>query len=251
MKGYFMEPQNMSVNDGNGIRTLIFMAGCPLRCQWCSNPESQGSPANSRGRGSLVREYWLDEIMEIIERQRIFYRFSGGGVTFSGGEATMQLEILDEMSMLLYDKAIDMAIETCGYFDFQAVKRVMDRMSLIFIDLKLFNGQAHRKFTGMDNALILENIRKFGEMDYQIVIRIPLIEGVNTDQENISHTADFISKHIKKPKVELLPYHSFGDEKYRDLQLELPSREFKAPDKSSINEIRKIFKSKGIEVVKY
>ncbi len=251
MKGYFMEPQNMSVNDGNGIRTLIFMAGCPLRCQWCSNPESQGSPGNSRGRGSLVREYWLDEIMEIIERQRIFYRFSGGGVTFSGGEATMQLEILDEMSKLLYDKAIDMAIETCGYFDFQAVKRVMDRMSLIFIDLKLFNGQAHMKFTGMDNVLILENIRKFGEMDYPIVIRIPLIDGVNTHQENISHTADFISKHLKKPKVELLPYHSFGDEKYRDLQLELPSREFKAPDKSSINEIREIFKSKGIELVKY
>ena len=130
MKGYFMEPQNMSVNDGNGIRTLLFMSGCPLRCQWCSNPESQGNPESSIGKGSFVREYGLDEIMEIIERQRIFYRFSGGGVTFSGGEATMQPEILDKLSSLLYDKAIDLALETCGYFKFEVFEKVLKRILL-------------------------------------------------------------------------------------------------------------------------
>lgn len=251
MKGFFMEPQNMSVNDGDGIRTLIFMAGCPLKCQWCSNPESQGSPKDGLGRLGFVREYSLDELMEIIERQKIFYRYSGGGVTFSGGEATMQLEILEEISSLLYDKAIGMAMETSGYFEFQSVKGILDRMNLIFVDLKVFDGDDHRKFTGRDNALILDNIGKLGELNYPLVVRIPLIVGVNTHFENISATADFIGKHIRDPKVELLPYHSFGDEKYLDLGLELPSREFKTPSHDTVEEISRHFRSKGIQVVKY
>lgn len=251
MKGYFMEPQNMSVNDGDGIRTLVFMAGCPLKCKWCSNPESQGSPSNSLGKDSFVKEYQLDEIMDIIQRQRIFYRYSGGGVTFSGGEATMQLEILNELSSRLYDKAIDMAIETCGFFNFKDVKKVLDRMSLIFLDIKMMDREDHMRFTGQDNALILSNIRLLGEMNYPVVVRIPLIEGVNTHRKNILDTVVFLNEVFDRPKVELLPYHSFGDEKYNDLCIDLPSREFRKPDQKTMDDIRDILTEKNIEIVKY
>ncbi len=251
MKGYFMELQNLSVNDGEGIRTVVFMGGCPLKCQWCSNPESQGSPANTKGKDILVKEYSIEEIIKIIEKQRIFYRYSKGGVTFSGGEPTMQPDILEELSSRLYDKAIDMVIETNGYFAFENIKTILDRMSLIFVDLKLHNSDDHKQFTGKDNRLILETIESFGKLEYPVVTRIPLIEGVNDDEGNIISTAEFIQNTFKKPKVELLPYHSLGNEKYRILGLELPSSDFKTPGEEKIESVKKLLKSRNIDLVQY
>lgn len=297
VRGYFMEPQNFSVNDGNGIRTVIFFAGCPLRCKWCSNPEShtscnkvahyektcarcgrctkvcpQGVGINlntpleqqkckacgicvkacpTKSRKNLIYNYSSEEILKIIEKQKIFYRHSGGGVTFSGGEATMQVDMLRELVYKLYDSAIDLAIETSGYFNFEKVKDTLEKMNLIFVDIKHMDDSKHKFYTGVSNENILKNICKLNKLEVPVVVRIPVIEGVNSDIENIRKTAKFVKDNINIPKLELLPYHSFGDSKYEALGLEKPSRQFKAPSEKYIEELCDVVESEGVQVVSY
>lgn len=297
IKGYFMEPQNFSVNDGSGIRTILFFAGCPLRCQWCSNPEGysnaqklayyQGSciqcgscmqvcPENvginlnstenrsrclscglcakactTGSRRELVHLFSSRELLERLEKQRIFYRYSGGGVTFSGGEATMQSGILRELVYELYDKAIDMALETSGYFLFDDIKDILEKLNLIFIDIKHMDDNLHRFYTGIGNKEILSNLSRLRELKVPVVARIPLIEGVNADAENIRSTARFLKSNMALPKLELLPYHMYGDEKYEALGMEKPSRDFKVPAAEKMKELYKVVESEGVEWVSY
>ena len=297
VSGYFMEPQNFSVNDGNGIRTIIFFAGCPLRCQWCSNPENftdinkvahyekicikcgrcaqvcpygvginlnnplgrqqckscglcvKACPRNSRK--NLIYKYNSEQILEIIEKQKIFYRYSGGGVTFSGGEATLQADMLRELVSKLYDKAIDLAIETSGYFNFDDMKDILEKIDLIFIDIKHMDDYKHRLHTGIGNEKILKNVARLNELKASVVVRIPVIGGVNADIENIRKTAQFVRANIAAPKLELLPYHSFGDSKYEALGLEKPSRRYKTPSSEYLRKLYKIVENEGVEVVSY
>lgn len=243
--GKFMEPQNFSVNDGDGIRTIIFFAGCPLRCKWCANPEGLYTNNN------LVYEYTVEQLLKIIERQEIFYRFSGGGVTFSGGEATLQQNMLRELVNKLYDKAINLTIETSGYFVYEEVKDILKKLDLIFIDIKHMNSDKHEVFTGVSNKKILNNIKKLNEVNDNVVVRVPLIMGVNADKYNIVETAKFVNANIKNPKMELLPYHNFGDEKYEALGIEKPSRDFKRPPVEIVNELKELIQAEGVEVVSY
>jgi pyruvate formate lyase activating enzyme len=243
--GSFMAPQNFSVNDGDGIRTIIFFAGCPLRCKWCANPEGLYIDNN------LVYKYSVEQILKIIERQEIFYRYSGGGVTFSGGEATLQKDMLREMVNKLYDRGINLAIETSGYFEFEEVKDIFKKLDMIFIDLKHMDDMKHKAFTGVSNEKILYNIKKLNEINDNVVVRIPLIEGVNADEENILKTAKYVKANIKNPKIELLPYHNFGDEKYDVLGIEKPSREFKIPSVKLVKELNQLIQTSGVEVISY
>lgn len=297
ISGYFMEPQNFSVNDGEGIRTIIFFAGCHLRCQWCSNPESYTNcnkvahyektcikcgrcvkacphgvginlnnnfeqkkckacricvkecPTNSRK--NLVYHYSSEQILKIIEKQKIFYRHSGGGVTFSGGEATLQADMLRELVYKLYDQAVDLTIETSGYFNFDEVEDILKKMNLIFVDIKHMDDNKHRLYTGVSNEKILKNICRLNKLKLPVVVRIPVIDGVNSDIENIRKTAKFVKDNINDPKLELLPYHSFGDSKYEALGLEKPSRQFKTPSQEDIRKLCKVVESEGVEVVSY
>lgn len=250
LTGFFMEPQNLSVNDGDGIRTIVFFAGCPLRCKWCSNPESHVDIKRCEDN-QFIHKYSVEDLLNIIERQLIFYRYSGGGVTFSGGETTLQPEILRELTNRLYDKGIDLAIETSGYFNFHEIKDILEKLDLIFIDIKHMDDKKHRDFTGVSNRNILDNIKLLNTIDTSIVIRIPSILGVNADSENIKGIARFVKENLNDPKIEILPYHSFGDEKYEILNLEKPSREYKTPSREVVKEIERIIESEGVSVVGY
>lgn len=295
--GYFMEPQNFSVNDGDGIRTTIFFAGCPLHCRWCANPEGledvrrisfnaeacigcskcalncpekvginlnlseerakciscgrcvECCPSGSRKK--LVKRYAVEDILEIIKRQEIFYRYSGGGVTFSGGEATLQQDVLRVLVNNLYDRAVNLAIETSGYFEFEEVCDILKKMDLIFIDIKHMNDNKHKEFTGVSNEKVLDNIKRLNELDANVVVRIPVIEGVNADGINIIETAKFVKANIKKPKIELLPYHNFGNEKYEALGIEKPSGEFKIPSPDLMDELKNLIKAEGVDIISF
>lgn len=243
--GYFMEPQNFSVNDGEGIRTIIFFAGCPLRCQWCANPEG------IYVKNQFVKEYSIDELIRIIDRQEVFYRYSGGGVTFSGGEAALQRDVLRELTNILYNRAINLTIETSGYFEFDSVRDILEKLDLIFIDIKHMDAGKHKLFTGIGNEKILKNISRLNEVNDNVVVRIPIIDGVNSDDKNIEETARFVRTQIKNPKIELLPYHNFGDKKYEALGMEKPSRNFMRPPDRHINHLEEIVKAEGVEIVCY
>lgn len=245
--GFMMQPQNYSVNDGDGIRTVLFLSGCPLRCKWCANPESFAS----NGPNSFISEYTIEAILNLIDRQRVFYRFSNGGITFSGGEPTVQLEFLDTLSRKLYNDGFDLAIETCGYFEFNKVKPILERMHKIFVDIKVIDDIKHTGFTEKNNKIILDNIKKMAALSYPVVIRIPVIEGVNTTDENIQKTAAFVKKYIPHPKIELLPYHEFGTYKYEELNIKKPSEDFKRPTGDKLFHLKNIIEQEGVEVVSY
>ena len=294
-KGYFMQTQPFSVNDGEGIRTIIFMAGCPLHCKWCANPEGMrqlnlvgfyyrnciacgecekvcpegigidlnaerekctgcGACAKACPKGArkqLVYYEDADEIIKEIKKHDIFYRTSGGGITFSGGEATAQPELLEYLSTELYDLGYSLDIETCGYFDFEQVRDSLSRMDLIFMDLKHMDSKVHEEFTGVPNEKILENMKRLGEMKAEIVIRIPVIEGVNATEENIRQSALFVKEFLPKAQMELLPYHRFGFAKYEALGYSLPSDIFSAPDADNMKKFYEIISGVGIEIADY
>ena len=245
MGGYMMQMQHFSVNDGEGIRTTIFMAGCPLRCAWCANPEGQTL------QNPMTRWAETEEILREVRRQAIFYRFSGGGVTFSGGEATAQPEFLRELTDTLYDEGFDLAIETCGQFDFDRIAPTLRKMNLIFMDLKHIDPERHRSFTGADNALILENLGKTAALGVPLVVRIPVILGVNGDDAAMAGAFAFLRAHAPDASLELLPYHRFGEEKYRQLGLEPPGAEFGIPGEEQLERWRQMACAAGLHVVSY
>lgn len=299
-KGYIMQIQPFSVNDGEGIRTNIFMAGCPLRCRWCSNPEgftqkeligwysrkcigcgacasvcSQGigidmterdiciacgacvkaCPEEARVR--VVSLMDADDVISEVMKHRLFYSYSGGGVTFSGGEATSQPEFLDYVSRELYDSGISIDIETCGYFDFDLVRPALERMDLIFMDLKHMNPEIHRKYTGVSNERVLENISRLNSLSLpdhgspEVVIRIPVIGGVNNSEENIAASAAFVHDALPDAKMELLPYHTFGKIKYEAIGMPFDQDCFYTPDREEMKKLRDVAAAQGPEIVDF
>lgn len=295
MKGYLMQMQPFSVNDGDGIRTTVFLAGCPLHCKWCANPEGlhqtplvgfyarlcigcgacakacpqgigidlnaerekctgcgacvQACPKGARKQ--LVSFADPEEIITQVKKHQMFYAASGGGVTFSGGEATAQPELLDHLTARLYDMGYSLDLETCGMFDFERVRPSLERMDLIFMDLKHMDSRVHEQFTGVPNERILENMKRLAELDAQIVIRIPVIEGVNATEENIRRSGEFVKTHLPQARMELLPYHKFGFGKYEALGLPLPTADFTTPSKERMQGFLDILHEIGVETVDF
>ena len=184
-------------------------------------------------RKALVSLADADEIIAEAAKHQLFYRNSGGGITFSGGEATAQPELLEYLSSRLYDMGFSLDIESCGYFEFERVRSSLERMDLIFMDLKHMDSALHEKFTGVPNERILENIKQLAELSARVVIRIPTIEGVNADEENIRKSGEFVKKYLPRAEMELLPYHKFGFGKYEALGIDLPDAAFGTPQKKN------------------
>lgn len=245
MGGYIMQLQHFSVNDGDGIRTIVFMAGCPLRCAWCANPEGQTR------RNAMTHWAETEDILAELRHQAIFFRQSGGGVTFSGGEATAQPDFLREMVDALYDEGFSLAIETCGYFDYAQMAPTLRKMDTIFIDIKHIDPRQHHAFTGVDNALILQNIRRASDEGLPLVVRIPTIVGVNADDETMTRVFDFFEKNQIRAKLEFLPYHRYGEAKYEKLGLALPAPRFATPSEEQLAHWTDMAEARGIEVVSY
>lgn len=155
-------------------------------------------------------------------------------MTFSGGEATAQPHFLAELVDALYDDGISLALETCGQFDFAALRPVLQKMDLLFMDLKHPDTQAHRRFTGQGNETILENLQKAAALGVPLVVRIPTIVGVNADDATMGKAFTFISSHCPGARLELLPYHCYGEGKYAELGLPRPSADFAAPTKAQL-----------------
>lgn len=295
VKGYIMQLQPFSVNDGNGIRTTIFMAGCPLRCKWCANPEGRdnkikigwyrrkcigcgkcveacpehiGIDLNKErskcvacgrctevcptgARSYMVREVDSRDVVETVKKDRLFYSMSGGGITFSGGEPTAQPAFLDELTKEIYDLGYSMAIETCGHFDFDAVKPSLERMDMIFMDMKHTDPATHKHYTGVSNEKILDNMTKLQELNSDIVIRIPVIGSVNDGEETIRKAARFVHEKVPKAEMELLPYHPFGMMKYEAIGAAFDQSAFYRPSEEKMDRLRRIIPEEGVSLTDF
>lgn len=245
MGGYIMQIQHFSVNDGEGIRSIVFMAGCPLRCAWCSNPEGQTQ--------QNPYTHWVEtkEVVNELRRESVFYRFSGGGVTFSGGEATAQPEFLTDLTNSLYDEGYDLAIESCAQFDFERLQGALKKMNLIFMDLKHPCSERHKFFTGVGNEQIISNIEKTCLLGLPVVVRIPAIVGVNADDVTMEQAFKLLKSRAPSAGVEILAYHRYGEDKYRRLNLPLPDESFAIPTREQMWHWESMAEAMGLQVVSY
>jgi pyruvate formate lyase activating enzyme len=295
--GTIFQIQRWSVNDGEGIRSTVFFKGCPLRCQWCANPESwQGRPevlyfrerCSGCGRCAVVcptsaatmvdgkseldrtkctacfqccevcptgarkkigSTVSVDEVLAVIKRDAIFYRESGGGVTFSGGEPFAQMEFLRQLATACQRLGIDTAVETSGHFDWEQARDIIAGLDAVFVDIKHMDEAVHVARTGVSNRLILENIRRISELQPNTIVRVPLIEEVNATEQNIRQLGEFLKQQTQVAGVELLPYHDFGEAKYGAVGG--AGHKFTTPDATKIERLKEILTECGIAIADF
>lgn len=290
-RGIIFNIQKFSVHDGPGIRTIVFLKGCPLRCLWCSNPESQRSQpeiawsaqkcigcnqcidncqlkniflsnnnelkinrqsctscfkcANgcpSRALHVIGEEKTVEEILDEVESDEIFYSNSRGGLTLSGGEPLLQGEFAIELLKEAQHRRIDCAIETTGYVEWPILKEACKYLDTILFDIKCIDSEKHKKFTGVNNGRIIENFTKMCTEfnDKPVIARTPIIPGFNDSEEDIISIIDFL-KQFSNVSYEFLPYHRLGQSKYTSLDRNYPLGDIKLDSEKMkrFNEIAK------------
>jgi len=201
----------------------------------------------NNARELVGEELTVAEIIKEIEKDRVFYDESNGGVTFSGGEAMSQIDALEDLTRNCKEKGISVAVDTCGYAPFSSFERIMDNVDLFLYDIKLMDNEIHKKYIGTDNVLILENLIKLSERGANINLRIPVICGINDDNEAMESIIEFI-KNTNIRDVNLLPYHDIAKNKYDKLGKEYCSSLMSKPSAERMEEIKKMFEKYGYKV---
>ncbi len=208
--------QTYAIHDGPGIRTAVFLRGCPLRCWWCHNPEAWAGP---KGCGQPQS---AQELVDQILVDRAFFEESGGGVTFTGGEPTTQAAFLLEALDLLRAERIHTAIETCGQFRPALCEPLAERVDLFLFDVKHVDPKSHRCGTGSGNERILANLATLVKLvgTERIVPRVPVIPGFNDGDGDICAISDLLWDLGFTDEVHLMPYHDWARHKHEELGLE-------------------------------
>ena len=216
------EIERFATHDGPGIRTVVFLKGCPLRCMWCHSPESWNSSIETYPDGTIIgREMSSDEVLSEVIEDKDFYDVSGGGMTISGGEPMFRWEFVEEVFRKAKTNGIGTAIETSGYAPLAAIEEVASVTDLWLYDIKGMDAAKHREHVGVDNYAILNNLRWLDTYGANIVLRCPMIPGVNDFDENIVALGNLASelKHVDHIDVE--PYIPYGIEKAHKLGLKV------------------------------
>lgn len=274
MKATIFDIQRFSVHDGLGIRTTVFMKGCSLRCAWCHNPEGLAKEITPRffasecircgacgGEHTLERvhlcptealrpsgrEIELDELIDELLRDRPFYA-EDGGVTFSGGECLLQPDFVAAAAARLHGEGISTAIDTAGFVPWTNIEKTLPSCDLYLYDVKCADPVLHKRYTGADNSLILENLRRLDKAGARLWIRIPVIPDFNDSDSEISAIADTVAQLGSVERVTLMPYHTLGKSKYETLGMTPPYDTDRAVAKSALEAFRKIIETKGLKV---
>jgi len=291
LKGIVLNIERFAIHDGPGIRTVVFMKGCPLKCLWCSTVDGQLMPpeleyfvdkctkckkcvevcptnaireSNSgeiitdrrycdncgkcvevcpNGARKIVgEEMTVGQVLEEVEKDTLFYSNSGGGITLSGGEPTMQPEFSLGILKACKERGIHTAIETCGYVKWDILDEMLHYLDLVYMDIKHISPVEHKKLTTKGNRLILENVRRIATKypGKPLIIRIPVIPGYNDFDENIASTAQFVRQLKGDHKIELLPYHKLGIPKYRALFKDYPLLGLEPPSEDHLRALEEL-----------
>lgn len=256
--------------DGPGIRTVVYFKGCPLRCLWCSNPETQklenefwdyeGSlykgnrtlcsdciaTSTSSTLKQVAKDMTLEEVFTIVMKDENFYRNSGGGVTLSGGEVLVNSAFAIKLFEKLKDEYVNTAIETTGYGSYRELEKLAKLTDTILFDIKHMDSGKHKKYTAVSNEIILENLTKLSKWHKKIIMRFPFIKGVNDNEKNIHETAKFLKK-LNLLEVNILPYHTMGLEKYRKLRIPYPMKTLEKHTQEELDNALQIMKSYGLK----
>lgn len=227
MTGIVFDIKRFAVHDGPGIRTTVFLKGCPLSCWWCHNPEGIGlaieyvpkivkiGAKSFEETEQVGREVNVDELLDEVLKDRIFMEESGGGVTFSGGEPLRQPAFLLGALQACKEAGLHTTVDTSGYSSWKPLEQVAGYTDLFLFDLKVMDDEQHRRFTGVSNQRIRENLMRLLSKGQSVRIRIPVIPGCSYSEENIMETLSFLENLPGEPDgVDLLPYHNTAAHKY-------------------------------------
>jgi pyruvate formate lyase activating enzyme len=262
MKGTIFNIKRFAIHDGPGIRTTVFLKGCPMRCTWCHNPESWLAYPQEVARKvtldgvefceleQIGKEYTIAELMNEMEKERMVMEESHGGVTFSGGEPLQQPQFLKDALIACKNAGFHTAVDTSGYDEHKGLESIIPYTDLFLFDLKLMDDFFHQHFTGVSNRPVIASLKLLAQHNCKIQIRVPLINGITASMENILAIAETIeSIREQVVAIDLLPFHRIGKSKY--LRLALPySMEgaHYAPDQRQLEDIAAIFRERGYKV---
>lgn len=296
MNALVCEIEHYAIHDGPGIRTVVFLKGCPLRCLWCSNPETQRkenelyynipSCINCGTCIKVCKENALNlydksiivdrdkctgcglcvdvcptsslklvattlnvnDVFEEVMKDSLFYNQSGGGVTVSGGEALMNVDFVLELFKLMKENYVHTALETTGFGDTDKLKTLSLYTDLFLFDLKHVDNYMHKALTGVDNSLILKNLRLLRSLNKEVIMRIPLITNLNDSIENIQASIN-IAKENNIREIHLLPYHTLGLDKYRRLQKNYNLDHIDKPLPDYLNKLKTLIEESKIKCI--
>lgn len=292
--GVVFNTMRFSVHDGPGIRTTVFLKGCPLRCQWCHNPESQdfrprlmlfaercrvcgecvaacpqhgiSAPVNglkipetcdgcgccaevcvAEAREIVGRRTTVAELMEELRRDVVFFDESGGGITISGGEPLAQPAFTRGLLAACRESGIHSILDTCGFATPEVFASVSELADLVLYDLKIMDSQMHERLTGVPNATILSNLRSLAGTGKPVIVRFPLIPGVNDSGSELAALSSFV-RSCGISRLDILAYHGTGAGKYVRLGLHSPAGVFVEPPAARLAEVAGIFRREGVNV---
>jgi len=242
IKGNIFDIKRFALHDGPGIRSTLFMTGCPLDCLWCHNPESRLDNCNGDSRNRNVTS---GDVTEELKKDLIFYEESGGGVTFSGGEPLSQPDFLLSLLKEMQRAMIHTAVDTTGYAIRSVIRDIFPFTDLFLYDLKVMDPEKHKKLTGVDNNIILENLEFILNSGKDIRIRFPLIPGYNDDEQNITEMIRFLERSDILPDIDILPYHRLGISKYRKMSIDSSMPFLSPPSDDKIESVKNMLKKNG------
>ena len=293
MKTYVCEIERLGIHDGPGIRTVVFLKGCPLKCIWCSNPETQLSlnqiyynekkcikcrrcveasennsvefddewkffPERCSDVNKIIQscpvgalkntseKMMADEVFDEVMKDYPYYKNSNGGLTVSGGEVLMNSDFAYELIKKVKEEYISTAIETSGFGNYSGLEKVAKVTDYILFDIKHMDEKIHEEITGVSNKIILANLKKLSEWHKNIIIRVPLLKGVNDTEDNIIKTIEFV-KEMKLNEIHILPYHTLGLEKYRQLKMAYMGNDYKKHTPEDLEKVREMVEAGGLK----
>ncbi|NLO46935.1 MAG: glycyl-radical enzyme activating protein [Clostridiales bacterium] len=293
-EGIVFNIQRYSIDDGPGVRTTVFVKGCPLTCLWCSNPESQNPMPEVSYRytsckrcgtcvdacpvhaislthdgvhidrklctscGSCIesclyealamsgKKMTVDEVFKVACKDKDYFEVSGGGLTVSGGEILAQPDFVAELFRRCRDEGIHTCADTSGCGEKAAMEKILTYSDLIYFDIKHMDSDKHQLYCGGPNDRILDNLKLVVNSGVPIVIRVPLIPGYNNSDENIAHISQTIVEFNKDIPVNILPYHRYGANKYRMLDMVYPLDNVVSLTEDELKRARQIIESYGL-----
>ncbi len=250
-KGRIFNIQRFSIHDGPGIRSIVFFKGCFLRCAWCCNPESQSYEIQTmveNGKEKTVgRDVTVEEILPELLADSTYYRRSGGGVTLSGGEMLGQPQFAKDLLNACKQHGLHTAVESTAFAPFETIEKVLPYIDLFMLDIKHMDSAKHKEYTGQPNELILQNAKKLAQSGVELIIRTPVVPGVNDSEKEIRAISKFAASLPSVKEYHLLPYHRLGQDKYAGLGRNYALKEILPPEQERMEYLLSVAQESGLK----